>query len=134
MKDDIQLIKNFTRDATTKLPLALQVAMQEAFRCTICHSVPIREPIMVAKCCKSIIGCEECTDKWYSGDNGLTKRCPLCRADRGFAEIMRLNGLAGFLQAMSDVFSRASNQPPLQSDMDADVLATVSDDGTTETM
>ena len=128
MKNDIQLIKTCTRDATTKIPLALQVAMQEAFRCTICHTVPIQEPIIIAKCCKSIIGCEQCTDRWYSGDNGLTKRCPLCRADRGFAETMRLNGLAGFLKAMGDVFSL--NQPP-QNDVDP-----VSDDGTstTETM
>ena len=109
IKSDIELIKTFTKDATTKIPLALQVAMQDAFRCTICHIVPIREPIMFAKCCKSIVGCEQCTDRWYSGEDSLTKRCPLCRAERGFAETMRLNGLAGFLQAMEDVF--ALNQP-----------------------
>ena len=108
IKNDIELIKTFTKDTTTKISLALQEAMQVAFRCT---TIPIREPIMIAKCCKRTVGCEQFTDRWYSG---LTKRCPLCRVERGFAETMRLNGLAGFLHAMGDVV--ALNQP-MQSDV-----------------
>jgi len=40
MKSDIELIKTFTRDPTTKIPLALQ---QETFRCTICYIIPKRD-------------------------------------------------------------------------------------------
>jgi len=48
MKNDIQMIKTFTRDATTKVPLELQVAIQEAFRCTICRTFPIQDAAKVS--------------------------------------------------------------------------------------
>lgn len=42
------------------------------------------------------------------GQDGLTKSCPLCRTDRTFAETMRLNGLDGFIQSLSEVFSQTT--------------------------
>ena len=105
IRNDIEQIKTFTRDATTKLPLELQGAIREAFKCTICHQLPIKEPVIVAKCCKTIIGCEHCVHAWYAGQDVLTKTCPLCRAERGFTETMRLNGFDRFLEAIRNILS-----------------------------
>ena len=51
----------------------------------------------VAKCCKNIVGCEECVNTWYNEENAMIKTCPLCRAERGYADTMRLNGLDTFV-------------------------------------
>ena len=119
IKNDIDQMKKFTRDATTKLPLGLQTAVQETFKCTICHQIPIREPLIVAKCCKNIVGCKQCVYTWYAGQDILTKTCPLCRAERGFTETMRLNGLEPFLQAVSIALNPSPN-----TDQDAGPSAT----------
>ena len=100
IRNDIEHIKTYTGDATTKLLPGLQGAIREAFKCTICHQLPIKEPVIVAKCCKSIIGCEHCIHPWYAGQDVLTKTCLLCWAKRGFTETMYLNGLEGFLDAI----------------------------------
>ena len=105
IKADVEDIKSMTMDANTQLPMGLQNEICGAFKCTICHIVPIRPPVIIAKCCKSIIGCEECINSWYGGEDGLTKTCPLCRADRGFTETMRLNGIEGFIKAVADRFA-----------------------------
>ena len=70
----------------------------------------MQPPVVVAKCCKSILGCESCTNNWYSGPDAMTKTCPLCRAERGFTETMILNGLHDFLRILSEVFSRQQEQ------------------------
>ena len=50
-------------------------------------TIPIRPPAILSKCCKSsIIGCERCVNKWYSGTEALTKTCPSCRAERGYCD------------------------------------------------
>ena len=93
---DIDDIKSSTRDSKANLPLRLQRDIPDVFKCSICHGSPLRPPVIIAKCYKNIIGCEECINTWYNGENAMTKTCPLCRADRGYAETMRLNGLEGF--------------------------------------
>ena len=99
-----------TADANTQLPMGLQNEICGAFKCTICHIVPIKPPVITAKCCKSIIGCEECINSWYDGEDGLTKTCPLCRTDRGFTETMRFNGIERFIKAITDRFARPSKR------------------------
>ena len=59
-----------------------------------------RYPILLAKCCKSIIGCEECVNRWYSGPDALTKSCPRCRSERGYNETMRVLGLDDLLTGL----------------------------------
>ena len=60
-------------------------------------------PIVIGKCCKSIIGCEACTNQWYSGDEVLTISCPTCRAIRGYAETVRLHSIDNLLVAFQDL-------------------------------
>ena len=66
----------------SKIPFGLLTLLSETFQCCICVS-PMKPPVLLGWCCKSILGCEECLNSWYSGTDALTKTCPLCRAERG---------------------------------------------------
>ena len=98
-------IKGTLRDVlsltdTGNIPLGLKKIFQDTFICTICNRVPIKPPLIVTKCCKSILGCEECTNEWYSGPDAPNKTCPKCRAERGYTETMRLHGMDEVLQVV----------------------------------
>ncbi len=86
-----------TLNEDSKVPLGLKRVLRETFKCRICHTVPIKPPVIVTKCCKTLLGCELCINKWYSGADALVKACPACRADRGYNETMLLRGLDDFL-------------------------------------
>ena len=101
--DEILNIKETLGDAMsltkfTKIPLGLKRVMRDTFKCHICHCVPIVPPVIVTKCCKTILGCSTCVNSWYSGQEALTKTCPSCRAERGYNETMLLRGLDDFLK------------------------------------
>ncbi|KAL5509366.1 hypothetical protein EMCRGX_G004736 [Ephydatia muelleri] len=87
-------IMSLTKDA--KIPLGLKKLLNDALKCHICTSV-MKPPLIIAKCCKTLIGCEECINQWYSGQEALTKQCPRCRAERDYNETMRLLGLDDLL-------------------------------------
>ena len=63
------------------------------FTCSICRDV-IKTDIIVGGCCGAIIGCRECTDRWYE-DSELCPRCRDIRGDdkrlhlRGFSEVLK---------------------------------------------
>lgn len=97
VKRSIQTIFSLTKDS--KLPLGLKKVLVETFRCLICSTLPIKPPIIVAKCCKHILGCQACVDKWFSGSEGLQKCCPYCRTERGYTETMVLRGMDEFIGA-----------------------------------
>jgi hypothetical protein len=102
IQDDIAAIKGDISEinslsANSKIPLALNRILKETFKCSICHAVPTRPPVIIMKCCKSIAGCEGCVNNWFSGEDALTKTCPLCRAERAYCEVMILRGLDDFL-------------------------------------
>lgn len=103
--NDIEDMKSFTKDSKTNLPLKLQNDIREVFKCSICHGMPLKPPVIVAKCCKNIVGCEECVNTWYNGENAMIKTCPLCRAERGYADTMRLNGLDTFINTVSSILN-----------------------------
>ena len=73
------------------IPLGL---MRDTFQCKICHVVPVKPPVIVTKCCQSILGCEKCVNQWYNGKEALS---PSCKASRGYNETMLLRGLDAFL-------------------------------------
>ena len=118
IKANIEDINMFTRDTKSKLPIGLRRTLEENFKCKICHSLPMRPPIVVAKCCKSMLGCEVCANNWYSGEDAMVKICPLCRAERGFSETMILNGLHDFLKVLSEICSRDQNDEQAQPEPD----------------
>ncbi|SMN01305.1 hypothetical protein SPONN_2366 [uncultured Candidatus Thioglobus sp.] len=91
----------FTVQKTMKLPIAVRRVVQDSFRCAICQDT-ISPPAIFSRCCRFIIGCEGCIDRWYED---RSKSCPRCRQERGFSETCRLNGLDEFLQAVKDLLS-----------------------------
>ena len=66
----------------SKIPFGLLALLSEAFKCCICATL-MKPPILLARCCKRILECEEGLNTWYSGADALTKTCPQCRAERG---------------------------------------------------
>ena len=95
-----QLRRIFTIDRRMKIPVALQSLLMDSFKCQICQTAPICPPVIFARCCKSIIGCEMCVDTWYRGEDGISRNCPRCLTERALPETMRLHGLDDFLKAI----------------------------------
>ena len=82
------------------MPVALKRKLAETFKCNVCHNAPIQPPVIFARCCKAIVGCQTCVDQWYRED-GISKKCPLCGTDRALPETMRIHGLDDFLTAVA---------------------------------
>ena len=121
IKDDISAIRQdiqclYQIDKRMKVPTALYRKLSDAFKCNICQHAPITPPVIFARCCKSIIGCQTCVDTWYRGDSGIGKKCPLCGTDRALPETMRLHGLDDFLQAIQPILSQPQDTPVHGSD------------------
>ena len=65
----------------------------EFLRCIICRETT-HTPIIVATCCESIIGCQQCVKTWIdSGKN----TCPKCREEGFNCATINLRGLDNFL-------------------------------------
>ena len=94
------------------LPLGFSTVAYETFKCSICLASPISPPAIFGRCCKRIIGCQRCIDEWYSGNDRMTKRCPLCQGERGYVDTMILLGIEEFLSALGDI-SSGSRQAPV---------------------
>ena len=66
----------------------------EFLQCIICKETS-HTPIIVATCCESIIGCQQCVKAWIdSGKN----TCPKCREDGLNCATINLRGLDNFLE------------------------------------
>jgi len=105
---DIKSIKSalsslVTVEKTTQIPVALRCLIVENFCCSICHDI-INPPVIFSRCCKTMIGCEHCVDKWYEGEGGCSKNCPRCGGERSFTETCRLHGIDDFLTSIKRDF------------------------------
>ena len=99
----------FTLSKGTRLPPGLYLQLRKTFKCQICHSSPIKPPVIFTRCCKNILGCDVCVDRWYGGEDGRAKTSPLCRSERGFSEIGRLHGLDEFLETTKPLMDTDDN-------------------------
>ena len=93
-REDVQALHEdmkclFSIDRRMKIPIALYWKLADTFQCNIhvCRLAPITPPVIFARCCKSIVGCQGCVE-WYRGDTGMTKSCPLCGTERALPEAM----------------------------------------------
>ncbi len=107
MKDLLQNVLSLSEGA--KIPISLKKLFTDTFKCTICASVPIKPPVIITKCCKSILGCESCVNAWYSGPEAPTKTCPKCRAERGYTETLLLQGLDDLLVGIGTIMDPDNN-------------------------
>lgn len=90
---------------TLDIPICLRKMLIDTFRCTIRQVTPMKPPVIFACCCKSIVGCETCVDKWYGGEEGMTKLCPRCRAERSLPDTCRLCRLDDFLSHLGVILA-----------------------------
>ena len=80
------------------LPYSIMEQLTGIMKCCICQVVPVRPPLVISSCCKSIVGCEQCVQQLI--DNQENSNCPLCRCTE-FA-VTRVNGFDGLISAMGN--------------------------------
>ena len=98
--------KIFKISSKRHIPMGLLNAAEESFSCTICKVCPPKPPLICCRSCSSIVGCESCVNRWYgSGQAALTKTCPKCRQERGFANTFELKGVSPFLQELDKLIN-----------------------------
>lgn len=90
-----------------RMPIGLRLALKEAFMCKICHSTPLKPPMIVAQCCRNVLGCQDCSNTWYNEET-LTKSCPICRSPRGFSYTMAMPPLDELIITVSEALSADS--------------------------
>lgn len=95
------------------LPIGVVKLLRDAFKCKICLSTPINPPVIAAKCCSSMIGCEECVNHWYDGPEGLSKKCPHCNKPRGYASTFQFKGINEFLVGVKGLIKSDENNPSI---------------------
>ena len=97
-----------------KFSLAFIKSLEDAFECCICKTTPARRPLISCQSCNTIVGCNICVNKWYSGVDGIEKPCPKCREPRGLAKSCQLKGFDGLIsniQALLDGNNSENSDP-----------------------
>ena len=101
IKDCLDEVTYLTKH--NKIPLGVKHAIRDTFKCLVCHTIPIVPPVIITKCCKTILVFirttirSQCVNEWYSGEEALTKTCPSCRVERGYNKTVILQRLDEFL-------------------------------------
>ena len=111
IKKDTELIQLGMWARSDAMPKAFKEALEYAFKCKICQSVPFKAPIILARCCSNIIGCQTCVDMWFSGPNALNKNCPICQQERGYAHTSTLHGLDEIAAEVEKLFTSLESKP-----------------------
>lgn len=93
MRRGIQALQACTWGRAGNCPPALKRSLIDCLKCKICQHSPFSPPIILAKCCSNIVGCQTCVDAWFSGADALTKVCPICKCERGYAHTSRFHGI-----------------------------------------
>lgn len=101
IKADLQSVVRVTK--YMKYLPGLYISILRAFKCNLCLHI-ITPPVIFARCCKNILGCEKCVNELYIGDHCLAVKCPLCWCDRAFSETCKINGLDDFFNDLKPMF------------------------------
>jgi hypothetical protein len=104
----VSINKIFTITNNMSVPIGLRNVLYDTFKCSICQSTPMVPQIILAECCKSILGCQSCVDARYRGAEGQTHTCPRCRSDRAYVETCRITGLDDFLTAVAPLLEASA--------------------------
>lgn len=127
MSDDIREMKDtmskvFRLTSSMSVPLGLRNLLYDTFKCSICQATPMTPPVIFAKCCKNILGCQQCVDTWYRGEQGQSRTCPRCRSDRAYVETCKVNGLDDFLTGIAPLLEGANPEDDDEGDRDRDLI------------
>ena len=120
MKDTMS--KVFRLTSSMSVPLGLRNLLYDMFKCSICQATPMTPPVIFAKCCKNILGCQQCIDTWYRGEQGQSRTCPRCRSDRAYVETCKVNGLDDFLTGIAPLLEGANPEDEDEGDRDRDLI------------
>ena len=68
IEKNIKAIRNqidslMSLQGTLQIPLSLRKLLLDSFKCIICHNV-IEPPVIYSRCCRRLLGCEQCIDTW----------------------------------------------------------------------
>ena len=78
--------------------------MYACLQCKLCHTIPIKPPVMMADCCKIIIGCGNCVDRLYVSRH-VDVPCLMCKSSCPHSNYLRINGIDELLNVLSDIKS-----------------------------
>ena len=111
----LDLSNNMLKEITTvssALPLPIKVIklVNDAFKFKICLKLPMHPPIIGTRCCNTLLGCADCINNWYSGDEGLSKTCPNCREARGYAQTFQFKGIDEFLEGFRTILYNENSE------------------------
>ena len=108
IKKDLKSVLALTPESS--IPLGLKRIMMDTFQCSICMSAPVVPPVIYARCCKRLLGCQACVDTWYGGEEGKMQKCPICRSERAYADTAMLKGFDDFLQAIAPILGKEQDE------------------------
>ena len=84
--------------------------LEGCFSCVICKRVPAKKPLIGCTECSTVIGCENCVNQWYSGaNNGMQRKCPKCRCERGLAKTIVFRGFDNLLDQIENLQDSSSS-------------------------
>ena len=70
------------------IPIGLRKILHETFCCCNCRCTMV-PPVRFGRCCKSLIGCQSCVDRWFQGDSRLMQQsCPKCRTEHAYLKAL----------------------------------------------
>ena len=78
------------------LPIGVVKLLRDAFICKIYHVAPMKPLLIATKFFRSLFGCKECTNAWYDGVDGLSKKCLYCNEPKGYAFTFQFKGMDEF--------------------------------------
>jgi len=94
VKENFEEAMKLSQDSP--IPPGLQKSLRETFKCRICLQA-IKPPLVIMKCCRVLMGCEECINGQSSREDVLMKPYTSCRMARGYNETMVLRGMDNLL-------------------------------------
>jgi len=110
VKEIKEAVKNFHNLAFRhKFSVSFLLELEGSFSCCICKRIPARKPLIACTECHSLIGCQVCSDQWYGGAQGLQRKCPKCRCDRGLAKTTVLKGFDKLLDHIKNLKEHSSS-------------------------
>ena len=114
IKENMATFLKLSKKMKSKIPPGLLKHLTESFKCHICNNTPMRAPIIFARWCKRMLGCQTC-DKWYrqTGEDAATCSCPLCCTERVYAETSIVKGLDDFLLCITPLLADDDDTPDL---------------------
>ena len=110
MKKDLKSVLTLTPESVVHL--GLRRILIDTFRCCICMDAPIKPPVTYMRCGKRTFGCQVCIDTWFSGEAGMSNKCPICRSEQAYVETSIIKGLDDFFTAMSTILSPTAHNVP----------------------